>query len=62
LTVYRDESTSHIELPFTARLGAAFIGRLGDDLFGDFILRARKDELERFMAGRTQSPLSAELC
>jgi fructokinase len=54
--VYREEMPSEVELPFTARPGgapanvavaaarlgaeAAFIGRLGDDLFGDFILRA----------------------
>ena len=54
--VYREKSSSEVELPFTARPGgapanvavaaarlgaeAAFIGRLGDDLFGDFILRA----------------------
>ncbi len=54
--VYREEASSEVELPFTARPGgapanvavaaaklgaeAAFIGRLGDDLFGDFILRA----------------------
>lgn len=54
--VYREEMPSEVELPFTARPGgapanvavaaaklgaeAAFIGRLGDDLFGDFIMRA----------------------
>jgi fructokinase len=54
--VYREEMPSEVELPFTARPGgapanvavaaarlgaeAAFIGRLGDDLFGNFILRA----------------------
>jgi fructokinase len=54
--VYREHSDSDVELPFTARPGGApanvavaaarlgaqtaFIGRLGDDLFGDFILRA----------------------
>jgi fructokinase len=54
--VYREEMPSEVELPFTARPGgapanvavatarlgteAAFVGRLGDDLFGDFILRA----------------------
>ena len=53
---YREEMPSEVELPFTARPGgapanvavaaaklgaeAAFVGRLGDDLFGDFILRA----------------------
>jgi fructokinase len=54
--VYRERSPSAVELPFTARPGGApanvavaaarlgvesgFIGRVGDDLFGDFILHA----------------------
>ena len=54
--VYRGDAASEVELPFTARPGgapanvavaaaklgaeAAFVGRLGDDLFGDFIFRA----------------------
>jgi fructokinase len=54
--VYRERSASEVELPFTARPGGApanvavaaarlgvesgFIGRVGDDLFGDFILSA----------------------
>jgi fructokinase len=54
--VYRERTSSELELPFTARPGGApanvavaaarlgvraeFIGRLGDDLLGDFILRA----------------------
>ena len=54
--VYRERSPSEVELPFTARPGGApanvavaaaklgadtaFVGRLGDDLFGDFIRRA----------------------
>lgn len=54
--VYRETAPSDVELPFTARPGGApanvavaaarlgaqsgFIGRLGDDLFGDFILVA----------------------
>jgi fructokinase len=58
--VYRDESTSEIELPFTARPGgapanvavaaarlgeeAAFAGSVGKDLFGNFILRALEAE------------------
>jgi fructokinase len=58
--IYRDESRSEIELPFTARPGgapanvavaaarlgeeAAFAGSVGKDLFGDFILRALKAE------------------
>jgi fructokinase len=58
--IYRDQSTSEIELPFTARPGgapanvavaaarlgekAAFAGSVGKDLFGDFILRALEAE------------------
>jgi fructokinase len=58
--IYRDESKSEIELPFTARPGgapanvtvaaarlgeeAAFAGSVGRDLFGDFILRALEAE------------------
>jgi fructokinase len=58
--IYRDESQSEIELPFTARPGgapanvavaaarlgeeAAFAGSVGSDLFGDFILRALEAE------------------
>ena len=58
--IYRDESKSAVELPLTARPGgapanvavaaarlgseAAFIGSVGEDLFGDFILRALKAE------------------
>jgi len=54
--VYREDAASEVELPFTARPGgapanvavaaaklgaeAAFVGRLGDDLFGDFVFRA----------------------
>jgi fructokinase len=54
--VYQEQTSSEVELQFTARPGgapanvavavaklgaqAAFVGRLGDDLFGDFILRA----------------------
>ena len=54
--VYREETSSAVELPFTARPGgapanvavatsrlgskASFIGSVGEDLFGDFILRA----------------------
>jgi fructokinase len=54
--VYREEAPSEVEMPFTARPGgapanvavaaaklgaqAAFVGRLGNDLFGQFILRA----------------------
>jgi fructokinase len=58
--IYRDEGESDVELPFTARPGgapanvavaaarlgseAAFIGSVGEDLFGDFILRALEAE------------------
>jgi fructokinase len=58
--IYRDESSSAVELPFIARPGgapanvavaaarlgseAAFIGGVGEDLFGDFILRALEAE------------------
>ncbi|HEX2728482.1 MAG TPA: carbohydrate kinase [Rubrobacteraceae bacterium] len=58
--IYRDEETSPVEMPFTARPGgapanvavasarlgaeAAFAGGVGKDLFGDFILRALESE------------------
>ncbi len=58
--VYRGESSSPVELPFVARPGgapanvavaasrlgcpAAFVGSVGKDLFGDFILRALEAE------------------
>ena len=58
--IYRAESSSRIELPFVARPGgapanvavaaarlgleAAFVGSVGGDLFGDFIVRALEDE------------------
>ena len=58
--VYRKETLSPAELPFTARPGgasanvavatsrlgskASFIGTMGDDVFGDFILRALRIE------------------
>lgn len=58
--VYMDPSSTDVELPFTARPGgapanvavgvarlgaeAAFVGRLGDDLFGRFIRRAIDNE------------------
>ena len=58
--IYRDESESEVELPFTARPGGApanvavaaarlgseatFIGSVGEDLFGNFILRALEAE------------------
>ena len=58
--IYRDESESDVELPLTARPGgapanvavaaarlgseAAFIGSVGEDLLGDFILRVLEAE------------------
>ncbi len=58
--IYRNESPVEVELPFTARPGgapanvavaaarlgeeSAFIGSVGKDLFGDFILRALEAE------------------
>jgi fructokinase len=58
--IYRDESKSAVEMPLTARPGgapanvavaaarlgseAAFMGSVGEDLFGDFILRALEAE------------------
>ena len=58
--IYRAEASSRIELPFVARPGgapanvavaaarlgspAAFVGSVGEDLFGDFIVRALEDE------------------
>ena len=58
--IYRTEGESPVELPFIARPGgapanvavaaarlgseAAFVGSVGQDLFGDFILRALKSE------------------
>jgi fructokinase len=58
--VYRDESKSAVELPLTARPGGApanvavaaarlgseatFVGSVGEDLFGDFILQALEAE------------------
>jgi fructokinase len=70
--IYRDESTSEIELPFTARPGgapanvavaaarlgeeAAFAGSVGRDLFGDFILRALEAEAVDTSAVRRCEP------
>ncbi len=58
--IYRDEGSSNVEMPFTARPGgapanvavaaarlgaeAAFVGGVGRDLFGDFILGALETE------------------
>jgi fructokinase len=69
---YRDESSSAVELPFTARPGgapanvavaaarlgeeAAFAGSVGRDLFGDFILRALEAEGVQTSAVRRCEP------
>ena len=58
--IYRNEGSSAVEMPFAARPGgapanvavaaarlgseAAFVGSVGEDLFGDFILRALDSE------------------
>jgi fructokinase len=70
--VYREEAPSEVEMPFTARPGgapanvavaaaklgaeAAFVGRLGDDLFGEFILRALEAVGVETSAVRRQPP------
>jgi fructokinase len=70
--IYRDESSSAVELPFTARPGgapanvavaaarlgeeAAFAGSVGKDLFGDFILRALEAEGVQTSAVRRCEP------
>ena len=70
--VYREQAPSDVELPFTCRPGGApanvavaaarlgaeagFVGRLGDDLFGDFILRALKSTGVDTSAILRQSP------
>ena len=76
--IYRDESTSAVEMPFTARPGgapanvaaaaarlgseAAFIGSVGEDLFGDFILRALEAEgVDTSAVGRCEPPTRTSL-
>lgn len=76
--IYRDESPSAVELPFTARPGgapanvavaaarlgseAAFIGSVGEDLFGDFILRALEaEEVDTSAVRRCQPPTRTSL-
>ena len=70
--IYRDEGSSAVELPFTARPGgapanvavaaarlgerAAFAGSVGRDLFGDFILRALEAEGVQTSAVRRCEP------
>jgi len=76
--IYRNESASEIELPFTARPGgapanvavaaarlgeeAAFAGSVGEDLFGDFILRALEAEgVDTSAVRRCESPTRTSL-
>ena len=76
--IYRDESASSVELPFTARPGgapanvavaatrlgseAAFVGSVGDDLFGDFIMRALEAEgVDTGACSRQSSPTRTSL-
>ena len=76
--IYRDESESDVELPFTARPGgapanvavasarlgseAAFIGSVGEDLFGDFILRALQAEgVDTSVVRRCEPPTRTSL-
>lgn len=76
--IYRDESESDVELPFTARPGgapanvavaaaklgskAAFIGSVGEDLFGDFILRALEaEDVDTSSVRRCESPTRTSL-
>jgi fructokinase len=76
--IYRDESESDVELPFTARPGgapanvavaaarlgseAAFIGSVGKDLFGDFILRALEaEDVDTSAVRRCESPTRTSL-
>ena len=70
--IYRDESDSELELPFTARPGgapanvavaaarlgeqAAFAGSVGKDLFGNFILRALEAEAVDTSAVQRRDP------
>jgi fructokinase len=70
--VYRERAPSDVELPFTARPGGApanvavaaamlgaqagFVGRLGDDLFGEFILGALEAVGVDISAVRRQPP------
>jgi fructokinase len=76
--IYRDASESPVELPFTARPGgapanvavaasrlgaqASFVGSVGDDLFGDFIMRALEAEgVETDAVSRQSSPTRTSL-
>jgi fructokinase len=76
--IYRGESLSDVELGFVARpggapanvavaasrlgAGAAFVGSVGEDLFGDFILRALESEgVETGGVGRQSPPTRTSL-
>ncbi|MDP9439323.1 MAG: carbohydrate kinase [Actinomycetota bacterium] len=76
--IYRGESLSEVELGFVARPGgapanvavaasrlgseAAFVGSVGEDLFGDFILRALESEgVETGGVGRQSAPTRTSL-
>ena len=76
--IYRGESLSDVELGFVARPGgapanvavaasrlgssAAFVGSVGEDLFGDFILRALESEgVETGGVGRQSAPTRTSL-
>ena len=76
--IYRNESSSEVEMPFTAlpggapanvavgaaRLGseAAFVGSVGKDLFGDFVLRALDAEgVDTVGVGRCEPPTRTSL-
>jgi fructokinase len=76
--IYRDESKSAVELPLTARPGgapanvavaaarlgseAAFVGSVGEDLFGDFILRALEaEEVDTSAVRRCEPPTRTSL-
>ena len=76
--IYRGENLSDVELGFVARpggapanvavaasrlgAGAAFVGSVGEDLFGDFILRALESEgVETGGVGRQSPPTRTSL-
>ena len=76
--IYRGESSSEVEMPFTARPGgapanvavaaarlgseAAFVGSVGKDLFGDFVLRALDAEgVDTSGVGRCDPPTRTSL-
>ncbi len=76
--IYRGESSSEVEMPFTARPGGApanvavaaarlgsevaFVGSVGKDLFGDFVLRALDAEgVDTSGVGRCDPPTRTSL-